>query len=115
MAFNAVNVENHKVRFDINIYGWNLLFALGCKYGWKPQGTQRPQHITSHKWGGRYDTNDGQIVTAEDAKEWGRSIKKAIETNPAITIVGDNLLSRFSKERLLSFVNLCDAGGFEIW
>jgi hypothetical protein len=55
-------------------------------YGWMPMGTQPPStysfHILDAEWSGMYLTNDGQIVSAEDACSLARALEKSLDDIP---------------------------------
>tara|TARA_R110002012_G_scaffold171990_1_gene336944 strand:- start:374 stop:829 length:456 start_codon:yes stop_codon:yes gene_type:complete len=70
--------------FRWNIWGFPPVRYLGEIYGWIPQGTvieawtddDGKEYESSEAW---YDTNDGQIICAEDAQLWADALKLAIE------------------------------------
>ena len=50
---------------------WAVFLTLAQSYGWKPEGTEAPPGFSAaEKWGGRYDSGDGQIVTESDAQKF---------------------------------------------
>lgn len=46
---------------------WRLLLGLARHYGWKPAGTLAPEGVPPGEWEGLYETNDGQLVSGDDA------------------------------------------------
>jgi len=78
--------------FRWNIWGFPPVRYLGELYGWIPKGTvieawtddDGKEHEASEAW---YDTNDGQLVSAEDAQSWADALKLAIvdiKNNPIV-------------------------------
>jgi hypothetical protein len=61
---------------------WAKALELAGKYGWKPLGTRPPPHIDFSKleaeWDGRYATNDGQTVKAEDAFSLAAALERSL-------------------------------------
>ncbi len=50
---------------------WAVFLTLAQSYGWKPKGTRAPPgYASTEKWGGRYDSSDGQIVIEVDAHKF---------------------------------------------
>jgi hypothetical protein len=62
---------------------WAKALELGESYGWRPRGTCPPSHIDFYKlgaeWDGRYYTNDGQTVKAEDAFSLAAALERSLE------------------------------------
>ncbi len=56
--------------FHLNISGWNTALRLAGAFGWKPLGTRLRR---AAKWDGTYFSNDGQLVSTDDANNlaWG--------------------------------------------
>lgn len=80
---------------------WRFLCGVGLAFGWIPLGTSKPAFYDASgqpdcyswdedrigPWSGSYFSNDGQVVTAEDAECWRRAIARALacirgETSP---------------------------------
>jgi hypothetical protein len=59
---------------------------LACLYGWRPLGTHPPSildfHLLNAEWNGTYLTNDGQIVSAEDARSLAVALEKSLDDIP---------------------------------
>lgn len=59
---------------------------LACLYGWCPQGTRAPEmlnlRVINAEWDGAYLTNDGQVVTAEDARSLACALEKSLDDIP---------------------------------
>jgi hypothetical protein len=55
-------------------------------YGWRPRGTRPPEAFNSYAlnadWFGLYLTNDGQMVTAEDARALAEALECALQDIP---------------------------------
>ncbi len=65
---------------------WAKALELAQVYGWKPQGTRPPTHIDFYdlcaEWDGRYLTNDGQTVKAEDARALAAALERSLDDIP---------------------------------
>jgi len=62
---------------------WAKALELAQSYGWQPRGTRPPSHLDFHEleaeWDGRYLTNDGQTVSAEDALSLAASLQRSLD------------------------------------
>ena len=69
---------------------WAKALELAQSYGWQPGGTCPPSHLDLHQfdaeWDGRYATNDGQTVKAEDALSLAAALERSLDD-----ISSDNL------------------------
>ena len=65
---------------------WAKALELAQIYGWKPLGTRQPSNIDFYalcaEWDGRYLTNDGQTVKAEDARWLAAALERALTDIP---------------------------------
>ncbi|HUE99280.1 MAG TPA: hypothetical protein VMN99_08485 [Anaerolineales bacterium] len=72
---------------------WSKALELARLYGWQPMGTHPPSQYDFHKlgseWDGRYLTNDGQIVKAEDALSLGAALERSLDDIPDANITMD--------------------------
>lgn len=92
------------LHFGTNNNGWSYLYHLAEDHGWEPAGTVfDPPDLF---WDGSYFSNDGQVVTAEDAAGMADAITRAMAAG---TVEG-----RW-RERIGEFVRFCRAGSFELW
>ena len=60
---------------------WVKALELARLHGWQPMGTQPPPidfHQLNAEWDGRYLTNDGQTVKAEDALLLAAALKTSL-------------------------------------
>lgn len=73
-------INEKQSTFYINNRGWRRIFRLAIMFGWEPMGTQKPADWESEsEWEGmNYESNDGQIVRAEDAAHFADAIEEAI-------------------------------------
>jgi hypothetical protein len=59
---------------------------LARLYGWQPLGTRPPVglnlHLLNAEWDGTYLTNDGQVVSAEDARSLACALEKSLDDIP---------------------------------
>jgi hypothetical protein len=72
---------------------WAKALELAQSYGWKPLGTRPPLNIDFYElcaeWDGRYLTNDGQTVKAEDARSLAAALERSLDDIPDETIPTD--------------------------
>lgn len=65
---------------------WAKALELAVCYGWKPRGTRPPAHLDFYQigaeWDGRYFTNDGQTVRAEDARLLAAALERSLNDIP---------------------------------
>ena len=65
---------------------WAKALELAQLYGWEPLGTRPPSHLDFYElraeWDGRYLTNDGQTVKAEDAHSLAAALERALNDIP---------------------------------
>ena len=65
---------------------WSKALELAGSYGWKPQGTRPPSHVDFYEleteWDGRYLTNDGQTVNADDARALAAALERSLDDIP---------------------------------
>ncbi|HJQ13648.1 MAG TPA: hypothetical protein VJ830_02785 [Anaerolineales bacterium] len=61
---------------------WAKALELAQLYDWKPMGTRPPSHLDFYalcaEWDGRYLTNDGQTVKAEDARSLAAALERSL-------------------------------------
>ena len=74
------------------------------EHGWKPAGTEKPDHCDG-EWDGGYDSNDYQRVTDEDAKALSKALALTIPKIPKETI-------RDAYYHLWAFIGYAAQGGF---
>jgi hypothetical protein len=61
--------------FHTTALPWAVFLNLAQAFRWKPSGTLRPPGLApSEEWAGGYDTNDGQIVSDDDAKRLAQAL-----------------------------------------
>jgi hypothetical protein len=111
--------------FRFNMTGWPSVLQMAESHGWMPLGTKRPQEpFGDSRWGGSYYTNDGQIVTPEDAAALGDALTRALpdlQQEPT-ALQGDVVDEdpdevhawRGNRQRVADFIAFCREGGFEI-
>jgi len=85
MSYEFVNQTTEICR-KFSRQSWAKALELAQLYGWHPLGTIQPPHLDFHKlnaeWDGRYLTNDGQIVKAEDALFLAIALEKSLDNIP---------------------------------
>ena len=72
---------------------WAKALELAQSHGWKPLGTRPPLNIDFYElcaeWDGRYLTNDGQAVKAEDARSLAAALERSLDDIPNEAIPTD--------------------------
>jgi len=77
------NAPNGYFRFSN--FGWGMVLDLAQRHGWQPAGTAAPAYYQAAgdpDWSGGYLSNDGQTVTAEDARAIAGALEKALAAMP---------------------------------
>lgn len=129
--------------FRWSTIAWDKVLDLADAHGWERAGTLAPVCVDEFGrpfriagWDGSYDTNDGQVVLAEDAAALACALESALDDIPdfecgeklvemnlgsVLTMEMDNpdltpaaFFSGPDKERLAEFILFCRAGAFEI-
>jgi hypothetical protein len=58
--------------------GWSLVLSVADAYAWAKQGSLPPEGVAATDWDGSYASNDGQRVTAEDARALADAIERML-------------------------------------
>ena len=78
-VMNVVLKRTDNDELRISILDWIFYLNFADWYGWKPQGTLPPtDYDDDNMWHGRYDSNEGQIVSSGDSKALSAALNKAI-------------------------------------
>lgn len=106
-----------------NINGWGYVTKLATEYGWNPMGTVyksfKATDISDGKiitiksipeWEGTYFSNDGQVVTAKDAKGMKKALEKALVYEEKY--IGED--NKYWIPKLKEFIKFLDNGAFRI-
>lgn len=98
MGMDISNGNGEVLRFP-SAY-WAKLLELAYEYGWQPAGTELgglesvddtadddPFHHAALAeqnggWNGTYTSNDGQLITAEDANAIAEALERALNDSP---------------------------------
>ena len=83
MGYDLQNEKGNTFRW--NVWGYSPVLSLAEVYGWKPKGTVLNNWESGEietDWDGKYFSNDGQVVTAEDASNMASALLKALEDIP---------------------------------
>ena len=83
MGYDLQNEKGNTFRW--NVWGYSPVLSLAEVYGWKPKGTVLNNWESGEietDWDGKYFSNDGQVVTAEDASDMAKALSKALEDIP---------------------------------
>src|SRR5439155_9949269 len=60
---------------------WPKLLRLAQAYGWRPRGTTLPED-SDGSWDRNYTSNDGQVVSSEDAAALADALEAALPHIP---------------------------------
>jgi len=108
MGYDLQNEKGNTFRW--NVWGYSPVLSLAEVYGWKPRGTVLNDWESGEimlDWDGKYFSNDGQVVTAEDASDMGNALSKALEDIPDEVAVKDTPKEP-PKEDLKDIVKMLD-------
>ena len=75
---NIILKRTDNEELTISILDWIFYLNFADWYGWEPQGTLPPKDYNDDEWDGRYDSNEGQIVSSGDSKALSAALNKAI-------------------------------------
>ncbi len=92
MSYEFINKSTEICR-KISRQSWAKALELAQLYGWRPMGTCPPSQYDFYQlnaeWDGRYWTNDGQIVKAEDALFLAASLEESLKDIPDVKVPTD--------------------------
>lgn len=77
---------------SIGVHTWTRAYAFAVEGGWDPKGTLPPKHLSRKEraaWPGRYDSNDGQFIAADDASNMAAALEKMAATLPPLAAEED--------------------------
>jgi hypothetical protein len=88
MGMDLVNRNDDCIRFRHVV--WARILYLAKDHGWQPAGTVSPydhddpnsKYYTLEPWHGGYASNEGQMVTSDDARAFADALEKACERIP---------------------------------
>jgi hypothetical protein len=113
MSQDLVNSQGSHFRCTSSFFASAL--TLAEEYGWVESGTVEPlQGRADGTWAGGYDTNNGQIVLDEDARQLGAALVRALSNVPDAPAEGW-LLSGVFREHLSKLATFCLSRGFRIY
>lgn len=77
MGYDLVRKEGS---ISVSQFTWIRAYALAIETGWEPEGTLPPAHWQKKygDWPGTYDSNDGQLVTADDARSMAAALEASL-------------------------------------
>ncbi|HET6598179.1 MAG TPA: hypothetical protein VFG81_21365 [Anaerolineales bacterium] len=85
MSYELISQSTHVCRTFSKQF-WAKTLELAQLYDWRPLGTNPPSHIDFYglcaEWDGRYLTNDGQTVKAEDARLLAAALERSLNDIP---------------------------------
>jgi hypothetical protein len=136
MGYELVSDSGAETGF--NLFSWAIARRLAEDFGWQPRGTLPPEGWDAEvekigEWDGRYTSNDGQFVTAEDALALGASLEAALASDVFETRIRSLYAGAVAQIRsggvsvadpesdapawrssFAEFVHFCRQGGFRI-
>jgi len=89
MGYDLSNEKGHGYRW--NIWGWGSVFNLALSYDWQPLGTELDLSYLNEggdgdyegeEWEGGYFSNDGQLVSKEDAEGFAKALESSLDDIP---------------------------------
>jgi len=119
MGYDLYGLEDEERYERFNIFSWGKVLRLAEHFNWIPEGTTYDELEDGETWDGTYFTNDGQIVSKEDAKNLAEALERAIPALEADTsiigvFIGDGDMEYWTK-RLQEFADFCKQGAFRIY
>lgn len=104
MGYDLYGVEDDERYFRFNIFNWSKALEMAEENDWQPLGRN-------------YYTNDGQIVSAEDAKNLADAVEKGIgNLGQSPQYAGSSASDlEYHQQHLRKFVDFCRAGAFRIY
>jgi hypothetical protein len=83
----AIECRNDKSSVWWQQWRWPKLLRLARAHGWEPKGTSQPPgeevHFPNGRWDStNYTSNDGQIVSADDAQALALALERALPHIP---------------------------------
>lgn len=75
MGFDLKSETGQEIQWT-SVY-WRLMLPLAEQYGWRPTGTKPPEGVSPEEWDKSYESNDGQLVTADDASALAEALARA--------------------------------------
>ena len=134
-----MHLNSAKGDFGWDSFSWQKLLRLAEQYGWRPAGTTLPREelkwMPGGKWDGRYTSNDGQAVTAADARNLAEALDRALRDIPSEDVIAqyrapsggiqilpnppaisdlDWFCGNETRARIREFISYCYAGEFRI-
>jgi hypothetical protein len=85
MSFELIN-QSTIISRTFSKQFWAKALELAMSYGWQPMGTCAPSQVDftqiNAEWDGRYLTNDGQTMKAEDAFLLAYALERSLADIP---------------------------------
>ena len=118
MAFDFFRLDDGE-QFSISNATWGRYLELAVGEGWEPQGTCKvnDEGDEDTDWGGAYDLNEGQMLSADDAENLFLALQRAV-LNPLVDLSDDEsrqLRQFISWGRIDQGGSALEAVGFEIY
>ena len=107
--------SNDEFRYQYSV--WPRILLVASEHGWHAEGTKLRSDIPCHKeWDGTYFSNDGQIVSKQDALNLAFALAKALIAIPDEPTKEEPFCYFTSSWRqyLIEFIQFCKKGPFII-
>lgn len=105
----AIDLRNHSGQtIKLTTRHWTVMLTLAQTFGWVPAGTIAPSGWNGPgEWGGAYDTNDGQLVSEDDAKSLASHLHGAAVSDQLPIALTDviNYLEKAAEARGISILD----------
>lgn len=118
--------------FNLSNSGWTLCLQVAEEHGWTPSGTYPPDDYREPlNWTGGYQSNDGQWISAFDARSLSDALKESLNDSARATKAAHSVLppavattlcwisdppsSVINADHLQRVIAFLRLGAFQIW
>jgi len=99
--------------------GWCNILGLAQRHGWVSTGTGPPRGTLKSRWCGAYDSNDGQLFYAHDARKLAAALEIALAGHGRRRLRPPKkyswFLSPIGRKAVREFIAFCRKGSFRIY
>jgi hypothetical protein len=82
----SVDLIGSQINVHMSNRVWHYIRQLAMRHNWEPAGTVYSSGL-DEPWCGAYDSNDGQVVTAEDAWALAMALKQGYADIPVPNLI----------------------------
>ncbi len=108
------DLSGHGGYFSWTASGWYALLDLAQDHGWTAIGTGAPRGTLKRDWPGIYDSNEGQLFYARDAREFAAALERFLATK-RVKARHSDFDSPSARSSLREFIEFCREGSFRIY